>query len=195
MLAEALTALGHPTTTEQAVDSYIGLHWADTCARIEAKIGKPLPNDFKARTSAAFQLRLDEVTAVEGVEAFLDALPPVAKAVASSSPTRWLRSSLERFGLDHHFGDRLYSAAEHVERGKPHPDIYLYAARQLGVEAADVLVLEDTAPGVMAARAAGMSVAGLCAGRHCGPGYGERLRAAGAAPIVASYQEVLDIIR
>lgn len=194
ILAEALTGLGHPTTTEQAVDRYIGLHWADTCARIEAKIGGPLPSDFKARTSAAFQLRLDEVSAVAGVEAFLDALPPMPKAVASSSPTRWLRSSLERFGLAHHFGDRLFSAAEHVGRGKPHPDIYLHAALRLGVDPAEVLVLEDTAPGVAAARAAGMTVAGLCAGRHCGPGYGERLRSAGACAIVASYEEVLEFM-
>lgn len=194
VLAEALTALGHPTTTEQAVERYIGLHWADTCARIESEIGHGLPEDFKARTSAAFQLRLDEVAAVAGVGTFLDALPAVPKAVASSSPTRWLRSSLERFGLAHHFGDRLFSAAEHVPRGKPHPDIYLHAARELRVDAGEVLVLEDTAPGVAAAKAAGMTVVGLCAGLHCGPGYGDRLRSAGAAPVVASYAEVLDFI-
>lgn len=128
------------------------------------------------------------------MELFLEALPPVPKAVASSSPTRWLRSSLERFGLAHHFGDRLFSAAEHVSRGKPHPDIYLHAARELGVAAAEVLVLEDTAPGVAAGRAAGMTVVGLCAGLHCGPGYGDRLRSAGAAPVVASYTEVLEYI-
>jgi HAD superfamily hydrolase (TIGR01509 family) len=194
VLAEALTELGHPTTTEQAVDAYIGLHWADTCARIEARIGRKLPADFKARTSEAFQLRLHEITAVAGVEAFLEALPPRPMAVASSSPTRWLRSALERFGLAHHFGDRLFSAAEHVDRGKPYPDIYLYAARKLGVDAGQVLVLEDTAPGVAAAKAAGMTVVGLCAGLHCGPGYGNRLRSAGASPVVTSYAEVLDFI-
>lgn len=132
---------------------------------------------------------------MEGVEAFLDALPPIPKAVASSSPTRWLSGSLERFGLAHHFGERLFSAAEHVVRGKPHPDIYLHAARELGVDAGKVLVLEDTAPGVVAAKAAGMTVVGLCAGLHCGPGYSERLRSAGAEPVVASYAEVLDFIK
>jgi beta-phosphoglucomutase-like phosphatase (HAD superfamily) len=118
----------------------------------------------------------------------------VPKAVASSSPTRWLRGALERFGLAHHFGDRLFSAAEHVGRGKPHPDIYLHAARQLGAVPGEVLVLEDTAPGVAAARAAGMTVVGLCAGRHCGPGYGDRLRAAGAGLVAGTYAEVLDFI-
>jgi HAD superfamily hydrolase (TIGR01509 family) len=164
------------------------------CVVIEAEIGRPLPEDFRARSKEAFKLRLEEVAAVAGVEAFLAALPPIPKAVASSSPTRWLSSSLERFGLAHHFGGRLFSAAEHVERGKPHPDIYLHAARELGVEPGEALVLEDTVPGVTAARAAGMTVIGLCAGLHCGPGYGERLRAAGARHVAGSYAEVLELV-
>lgn len=176
------------------MDRYIGLHWADTCAAIEAEIGETLPAGFEARAGEAFRLRLDEVAAVAGVEAFLAAVPEVPKAVASSSPTRWLRQSLERFGLACHFGDRLFSAAEHVARGKPHPDIYLHAAAKLGVAPGDVLVIEDTAPGVAAARAAGMTVAGLCAGLHCGPGYGDRLRSAGASPVVGSYSELLDFM-
>jgi len=195
VLAEALTEFGHPTTLEQAVERYIGLNWRDTISVIEAEIGRPLPEGFRTGTKEAFELRLDEVTAVAGVADFLEALPPVPKAVASSSPTRWLRGSLERFGLAHHFGDRLFSAAEHVERGKPHPDIYLHAARELGVRPGEVLVLEDTPTGVKAARAAGMTVIGLCAGLHCGPGHGERLRSAGADHIAGSYSEVFDLIR
>ena len=161
---------------------------------IEAEIGRPLPADFRARAKAAFELRVDEVTAVAGVEAFLDSLPPIPKAVASSSPTRWLSGSLERFGLSHHFEGRLFSAAEHVERGKPHPDIYLHAARALGVSPSQVLVLEDTPTGVKSAVAAGMTVVGLCAGLHCGPGHGERLKSAGADFIAGSYDEVLDLV-
>lgn len=194
VIAEALTDLGHPTSTQEAVDLYIGLRWADMIPVIEAEIKRPLPEDFRARTSGAFQLRLDEVAAVAGVEAFLEAVPSIAKAVASSSPTSWLRGSLERFGLDRHFGDRLFSASEHVERGKPHPDIYLYAARQLGVRPTEVLVLEDTPTGVKSARAAGMTVVGLCAGVHCGPGYGERLREAGAGHVVESYEALLKLV-
>ena len=161
---------------------------------IEAEIGRPLPDGFRADVKRAFELRVDEVTAVAGVEAFLDALPPIPKAVASSSPTEWLRSSIERFGLDRHFGDRLFSAAEHVARGKPHPDIYLHAARALGVPPGAVLVLEDTPTGVKSASAAGMTVVGLCAGLHCGPGHGERLREAGADHVAVSYPEVLELV-
>jgi HAD superfamily hydrolase (TIGR01509 family) len=194
ILAEALTELGHPTSPEQAIERYIGLNWRDMGAVIEAEIGRPLPADFRVRSKQAFELRLEEVTAVAGVEAFLAAVEPIPKAVASSSPTHWLRGSLERFGLARHFGDRLFSAAEHVERGKPHPDIYLHAARELGVRPADVLVLEDTPTGVKSARAAGMKVVGLCAGLHCGPGHGERLKTAGAHLIAGSYDDVLNLV-
>ena len=194
LLAEALTALGHPTTLEEATERYIGLNWRDMGVVIEAEIGRPLPDDFRANVKRAFELRVEEVTAVVGVEAFLDALAPIPKAVASSSPTEWLRRSLERFGLDRHFGERLFSAAEHVARGKPHPDIYLHAARELGVRPREVLVLEDTPTGVKSACAAGMTVVGLCAGLHCGPGHGERLKAAGADHVAASYEEVLKLV-
>ncbi|MEO7178775.1 MAG: HAD family phosphatase [Allosphingosinicella sp.] len=194
VLADALTRLGHPTSLDQAVDRYIGLNWRDTVAIIEAEIGRPLPTGFRDGTREAFRLRLDEVTAVAGVADFLDSLPPLPKAVASSSPTHWLQSALDRFGLARHFEGRLFSAAEHVARGKPHPDIYLYAARELGVAPADTLVLEDTAPGVRAAKAAGMTVVGLCAGRHCRGDHGARLSAAGADHVAASYSQVLDLI-
>ncbi len=194
LLAEALTELGHPTTPEQATERYIGLNWRDTAIIIEAELGRPLPADFRANVKRAFELRSDEVTAVAGVEAFLDSLPPIPKAVASSSPTQWLRGSLERFGLARHFGDRLFSAAEHVERGKPFPDIYLHAASKLGIRPAEILVLEDTPTGVKSARAAGMTVVGLCAGLHCGPGHGEWLLSAGAHHVAGSYPEVLELV-
>jgi beta-phosphoglucomutase-like phosphatase (HAD superfamily) len=194
VLAEALTEIGHPTTTEQAVERYIGLHWADTIAAIEAEIGRALDAGFRDRTSAAFAARKHEIAAVSGAARFLERTTHFPRAVASSSPTEWLRASLERLGLTHHFGDRLFSAAEHVARGKPHPDIYLHAASALGVEPADALVIEDTAPGVRAAKAAGMRVVGLCAGGHCAPGYASRLRAAGADHVVDRYEEVLRLI-
>lgn len=194
ILAEALTALGHRTTSEQAVERYIGLNWRDTVEVIEAGIGGPLPPGFRDGTREAFRLRLDEVKAVEGVADFLESLPPLPKAVASSSPTEWLATALDRFGLARHFAGRLFSAAEHVERGKPFPDIYLHAAGALGVAPAEILVLEDTAPGVRAAKAAGMTVVGLCAGLHCGAGYGDRLSAAGADLVAGSYGEVRDIV-
>ena len=190
LLAEALSGIGCPTTAEQAGSRYIGLNWRDTQQLIEQEWQRTLPDGFRDRIKAAYHARLGEVGPVSGVDMFLDRTRHLPRAVASSSPTAWLRASLERFGLLHHFEDRLFSAAEHVSRGKPHPDIYLHAAAALGVAPGACLVIEDTGVGARAAVAAGMQVIGLCAGGHCGDGHGDMLRAAGVERIAADYQEV-----
>ncbi len=53
-----------------------------------------------------------------------------------------------------------------VARGKPFPDLFLYAAEQMGVAPGRCVVIEDSVPGVTAARAAGMPVLGFCGGGH-----------------------------
>jgi beta-phosphoglucomutase-like phosphatase (HAD superfamily) len=70
-----------------------------------------------------------------------------------------------------------------VPHGKPHPDIFLYAADRIGVAPEDCLVIEDSPNGVRAGVAAGMCVVGLCAGGHVRAGHEVRLREAGAEHI------------
>jgi beta-phosphoglucomutase-like phosphatase (HAD superfamily) len=77
-----------------------------------------------------------------------------------------------------------------VRRGKPHPDLFLFAAERLGVDPASCLVIEDSASGVKAAVAAGMTTVGLCAGSHIRPGHHLRLREAGATHLADSWDEV-----
>jgi HAD superfamily hydrolase (TIGR01509 family) len=83
----------------------------------------------------------------------------VALAVASSSPRERLDRSLARAGIQRAFAVTV--AGDEVPRGKPAPDMYLEAARRLGVAPAGCVAVEDTAPGVASARAAGMAVAGI----------------------------------
>ena len=82
----------------------------------------------------------------------------------SSSSTRWLYRHLDHIGLSGAFGDHVYSGAEHVTNGKPAPDLYLYAADQLGVAIADCAIIEDSPVGATGAVASGGHVIGLCAG-------------------------------
>jgi len=63
------------------------------------------------------------------------------------------------------FAPNIFSAAE-VARGKPHPDLFLFAARAMGAAPMDCLVIEDSVAGVQAARAAGMTVFGFVGGSH-----------------------------
>jgi beta-phosphoglucomutase-like phosphatase (HAD superfamily) len=68
-----------------------------------------------------------------------------------------MRYTLGKTGLYERFAGRIFSAAE-VPRGKPAPDLFLYAAARMGIAPADCAVVEDSAAGVQAARAAGMPV-------------------------------------
>ncbi len=87
----------------------------------------------------------------------------------------------------------IFSATQ-VERGKPAPDLFLFAAEQMRASAARCVVIEDSVPGVTAALAAGMNVLGFHGGSHCGPGYAETLRAAGAAGTFDDMRQLPDLI-
>lgn len=193
MLADALTALGCPTSLDDAFDSYMGHGWAACLDRVAARWGA-VPPELRARVDAGVAARIaDELRTVVGVEAFLARLG-LPCCIASSSQPDWLTSRLAMFGLDHHFGDRVFSAAVHVARSKPHPDIYLHAARAMGASPSRCWVIEDSPTGVTAGVAAGMTVVGLLAGTHIRDGHGDRLRAAGAHHLAASYDEVAALI-
>src|SRR5438309_5870810 len=167
-LAELLTDLGHQTSVEQAFKHYAGLSGPQFIEAIEARIGAPLPPEFHARQKAgAVRALRDGIGAVFGAVDFVQSLPSeLPKAVASSSSTRWIRTHLTHLGLTGAFGDHIYSGREHVERGKPAPDIYLHAADQLGVAIGDCVILEDSEVGATGALASGARVIGLAAGRH-----------------------------
>jgi beta-phosphoglucomutase-like phosphatase (HAD superfamily) len=77
-----------------------------------------------------------------------------------------------------------------VARGKPHPDIFLFAAGKLGVRPDECLVIEDSAGGISAAVAAGMTAVGLCAASHIRDGHDLKLRDAGAVHLAHSWPEV-----
>ncbi len=110
-------------------------------------------------------------------EAGLQPIPGIAEAVAglgtrvcvasSSQPDR-IAHSLRVTGLLGLFEPHLFSATM-VENGKPAPDLFLLAARRMGVDPADCLVVEDSPAGLAAARAAGMRAVAFVGGAHAGP--------------------------
>ena len=82
-------------------------------------------------------------------------------------------------GLYETLAPHIFSATQ-VERGKPAPDLFLFAAEQMRAQPSRCVVIEDSVPGVTGACAAGMKVLGFHGGSHCLPGHAEKLRAAGA---------------
>jgi HAD superfamily hydrolase (TIGR01509 family) len=195
-IAGWLTAAGHPTSVEESMERFMGLAGPDFHAAMERYIGGPLPNDFhQARAAEDERAMREGVGEVAGAVAFVRSLPPeLPRAVVSSSPVRWLRRHLDHLGLADSFGDHLYSGREHVVRGKPAPDLYLYGAERLGVRIEDCAIIEDSPVGATGAVASGGYVIGLVAGSHCGPGHADRLRGIGVEAVAASFAEVAALL-
>ena len=103
-------------------------------------------------------LSADRLRAKPGAKAMLEAVreSPARLALATSSGKGFARVTLEQVGFDGYFEHIV--TAEDVRHGKPEPDLYLEAARRLGVAPEHCLVLEDSPPGALAGLAAGMSV-------------------------------------
>jgi HAD superfamily hydrolase (TIGR01509 family) len=195
-LAEYLTGKGHPTTVEDAMGNFMGLSGPDFLKAIERWIGRALPEDFHSAHTAVDDRALEEgLEEVAGAVAFIESLPPdLPRAIASSSTIRWIVRHLDHLGLRHHFEGRIFSGHEHVQRGKPAPDIYLHAAEAMGVPIQRIAIIEDSPIGVTGALASGAEVIGLCAGRHCNPQHPERLRALGVRHIASSFDEVAALL-
>jgi HAD superfamily hydrolase (TIGR01509 family) len=154
-----LAAIGHEWTPELAIQ-YKGMNALDVAATIHrvCQPALPLPECQKIMRDSlleSFSAKIEAMTgAVELVRAVHGRKP---MAVASGSPLEAIRRALSQLGMLECFDQVITS--ESVARGKPHPDVFLAAARALGVPPERCLVFEDSLIGVKAAIAAGMAVA------------------------------------
>lgn len=162
VLARLLTSTGLPTTTDESIATYMGLSSASWTALASEKLGRPLPDDFLDRYQAgvfeSFERELEEVPGVGEVVRGLR----WPTCVASSGEHERMRLTLGRTRLHDHFEGRIYSATD-VERGKPHPDLFLHAAERMGADPSRCVVVEDSPFGVRGAVAAGMTALGYAA--------------------------------
>ncbi|WP_385620827.1 HAD family hydrolase [Streptomyces sp. P8-A8] len=154
--------LGWPLTADEVIEKFVGRSNKSISELVDARLpGK----------SAAWQERYEtlhreavdrELVAVEGIHEALAAIA-LPTCVASSGSHEKMRHTLGHTGLYAHFEGRIFSATE-VEHGKPAPDLFLHAARRMGVEPAACAVVEDSKYGVQAARSAGMRAFGYAGG-------------------------------
>jgi HAD superfamily hydrolase (TIGR01509 family) len=166
ILAGYLTELGHPTTFEDSVRDFMGAAIHRVHDVVWERSGQALPAQFDAtyhaRVFAAFERELEPVP---GVRAVLEKLAAdgMPYCLASSGSHERIRVALRRTGLDARFGEPRIFSSQDVGRGKPAPDLFLHAARTMGVPPERCAVVEDSPLGVEAARAAGMDVYGFTA--------------------------------
>ncbi|WP_271146015.1 HAD family phosphatase [Brevundimonas sp. NIBR10] len=192
-MAEVLTGIGLPTTTDQAIARYMGKRWLDCRPMVEEQLGRSCPDSVVVDWTRLCHERAENMlTPVQGLLDFVKGLAQ-PRCIASSSPPDWIELGLARFGLTDQMGP-IFSAAVHVTRGKPHPDLFLHAAQAFDTDPASTVVVEDSPIGVRAGVAAGMMVIGLCAGGHIREGHAEQLSDAGAHRIAKSYREIANWI-
>ncbi len=137
----------------------IGLTASDTAAVLYEIYGPefPYPEVFAKRNSFyEDDIETNGIPVKPGLLELLDYLEAnqVVKAVASSTPCWFAPRKLAHAGLDQRFN--VVICGDMVQRGKPAPDLFLEAARQLNVPPESCIVLEDSEVGILAARAAGM---------------------------------------
>ncbi|MFG2298914.1 HAD family hydrolase [Streptomyces sp. NPDC048603] len=166
ILAAYLTELGHPTSYEDSLRDYMGSAVHRVHDLVYERYGQRLPAEFNAtlleRTLAAFERDLLPVAGIQDVLAGLRE-SGVPYCVASSSGHARIRAGHRAAGLSGWFDDRILFSSEDVGKGKPAPDLFLHAAREMGADPARCVVVEDSPLGVRAAVAAGMDVYGYTA--------------------------------
>jgi HAD superfamily hydrolase (TIGR01509 family) len=189
LLAEAGIAI----TADEIIERYVGISMKGMIADLEARYGHPLGDDFAARHALRVREVFEsELTAMPGIADVLAGLPGKVCVASSSSPER-LRHTLGIAGLYEHFQPHVFSATM-VAHGKPAPDLFLHAAERMAAAPSRSVVIEDSKPGIEAARAAGMTAIGFVGGGHCRTGDTARLSAGGAAMVVKTMGEMLPAI-
>jgi HAD superfamily hydrolase (TIGR01509 family) len=192
---EHLAGIGLHYDLDDYMDRFQGLGSEDFWAALDLdyrRLGKgPLPATFGPELDAATLERIDrELTEISGIKQLLEAHDG-PRAVASSSRLHRLVHKLKHTGLFSYFDPHIYSG-EQVANGKPAPDLFLFAAGKLGVSPGATLVVEDSANGVRAGLAAGMTVWGFVGGGHSHDGHAEQLRAAGAHLVVDGHDNLAE---
>lgn len=186
---EAVKEVGLDLTMHEYADRYAGNPVAEIWRMVERDAGRSLPEGFQGRVDEmVFRRFSTELAPIHGVTEVLEASRHT-RCVASSTQLPRLRENLGKVGLIDYFDPHIFSGSQ-VKRGKPAPDVFLYAASQMGADPEHCLVIEDSLTGVTAARRAGMQVIGFCGGGHASPGLEQRLRDAGALDVVRSMKEV-----
>lgn len=189
LVSEEFTRLGYPLSVEQVIERFAGRPEREMLAEIALDWGRAIPDDYEAcMTSRIAEAYRTDLRAMAGAaEAIASMRVPVC--VASSSAPGKLRLGLACTGLEALLAPNLVSAA-FVGRGKPAPDVFIYAAGWMRTPVDRCLVIEDSLPGVEAAREAGMRVVGFVGGAHCPPGHATRLRQRGAEGIVEAFSDL-----
>lgn len=178
VLADAIADAGLPITAEEVSRSFTAMQLTEIAAAVEERLGRGLPDDwieaFEERRATEFRKGIDPIPGIAQALTRITAAG-IQICVASQARREKTELTLGLTGLIDHFETAALFSSRMVPRGKPHPDVFLFAAREMGVEPDGCVVVEDAAPGARAGRLAGMRTLG-----YAPAGDGEHLADEGA---------------
>lgn len=174
----------------------VGQTFPNVLVRLSDLHGWTPTDAFLPTLETRFNAAFDRLDAIEGARATLEALrrAGVPFAVGSNSERGRLHMKLASAGLAGLVGAHAYDPSWVGGRGKPEPDLYAFAAAQLGVDITRCVVVEDSVPGATAGVRAGATVIGLLATGHAHPDDAAHLLAAGVSRVVTSHAQLQEAL-
>lgn len=157
---EMIIELGFNLDFETILNQITGTSMKENLNFFRKELGGELPadfeNEFRKRSFKAFKT---DLRPVNGIHELLSKIK-IPIAVASSGPVEKIKLNLTTTNLIHFFGENIFSCYE-IQRWKPDPEIYLYAAKKMGFKTAECAVIEDSESGIIAAKEGSFDVFGF----------------------------------
>ncbi len=173
---------------EFATQYFKGNSFKEVMAIIELFRKKPLPNNFEQTyRTITFDRFQKELKLIPGITELIPQLK-IPFAVVSSGPRNKIRHNLKLTGLIDHFEENIFSCYD-LQKWKPNPAIYIHAAKKMGFDPKECLIIEDSLMGVQAGVASGASVYAYAAHAH----NKEALQATGAK-LFYNMSDLLEIL-
>lgn len=193
--AEALTSFGYPITAEESIKRFTGLNAKAVRKIILNESGIDIPLDYLTSQQPivmkAFETELSSL-----IKPVLESINEmkISRCVASSSPRNRVILCLELTEQFIYFNDQSIFTSQQVSNGKPAPDLFLFAANQMGFKTKDCIVIEDSAAGIEAAVSADMRVIAFLGGGHARHDWYQEKIQAYDVPIARNCNELLQVL-
>lgn len=192
-----LEEFGVAYSVRDYIDRFAGLTFSASIRAVSAETGVEFPDDMRGRyVEKVGELQKEGMAAVMGAH---DVVRQAAKThtvcVASNGERANVINSIQVTGLDEFFPDEHIFTRIQVEHAKPAPDLFLFAAAQMGRAPDRTLVIEDSISGVQAGVAAGMHVLGFTGTAHDPEKAESDLRNAGAHAIIDDLIHTLERLK
>lgn len=196
VFSETLTSYGYPISTEESIRRFTGVneHAARQIILKESAIDIP-ENYWTLQQPKLFKAFEAELKAL--IQPLLEALKAmnIVRCVASNSSRDHVIQCLSLTNQLAYFTDSSIFTSQQVSKGKPAPDLFLFAAKEMGFDPENCIVIEDSQAGIEAAIAAGMQVLAFTGGAHaCLSSYRDKISAYGI-PMVSNCKELLQAIK